>query len=132
MYDVNNLTIIGRLTRDPESQNVGAENTALCKFSIANNQGKKEDPNSVSFYDVITWGKSAESCGKYLKKGSQVVISGRIQQERWQDKESGGNRSKVVINAQNVQFVSPRNEENQSDSFSNNSEQPEKENDPFS
>lgn len=121
MYDVNNLTIIGRLTRDPESSIVG-EDRALCKFSIANNPGK--DENAVCYFDVTTWGKVAESCGQYLKKGSQCVIIGRIQQERWKDKETEKTRSKVTITANSVQFIGGKPQSENDSGFSASSEQP--------
>jgi len=102
-YDTNNLTIVGRLTRDPESA-FTQNNNQYTKFSIANNQGNADDPNSVNFFDVITWNKTAEVCAQYIKKGSQVVITGKLTQNRFQDKD-GNNRSKVEIIGYSVQFV---------------------------
>lgn len=122
-YDVNSVVIIGRLTREVESSFTG-NNNALCKFSIANNQGKPDSPNSVSYFDIVTWGKTAEICGKYLNKGSQVVVTGRLQQDRFQDK-AGQNRSRVVIVAQNVQFIGSKPDgQSQDNQFSSSSQQP--------
>lgn len=98
--DINNVNIICRLTKDPEVRTTN-NGMSVCKMSIAVNGMKKED---VSFFDVTAWSKVAENCGKYLKKGSQLGINGSLRQNRFQTKE-GQNRSKVEINANNVQFI---------------------------
>jgi len=105
-FDMNTVHLIGRLTKDPELKHTQNQ-TAYCKFSIANNRmaGDKEE---VNFFDVTTWTKIAENCSKYLKKGSQVAITGRLEQQRWQDKD-GNNRNKIEIVAQSVQFMSKAN-----------------------
>ena len=103
-YDINMVTVCGRLTRDPEVSNT-KNGTALCKFSVAVGEGKDE----TSFFDVTAWKTTAESIGKYCNKGSQVIVSGKIKQDRWQDKD-GQNRSKVGINAFQVQFVGAKPE----------------------
>ena len=111
--DLNNVTIIGRLTRDVELSYTPGNNTALAKFSIANNEyrGNNQD-DQVSYFDIVVWGRMAEVCNQFLTKGRQAAISGRLRQERFQDK-SGQNRSKVVIVASNLQFIGGRNENNQ-------------------
>jgi len=107
-YDTNNTTIVGRLTRDPEPGVTGNQKQ-YCRFSIANNQGKDDDPNSVNFFDITAWQKTSEVCAQYLKKGSQVCITGRLAQSRFTDK-NGQNRSKVEIIANNVQFIGGKND----------------------
>ena len=108
-FDINNVILVGRLTRDPEFSYTPTNNTPLCKFSIANNNGRSDDQNSVSYFDIVTWNKMGEICNQYLKKGSQVVINGRIQQRRYQDSQ-GQNRSKIDIVANNVQFIGGRSD----------------------
>jgi single-strand DNA-binding protein len=98
-FDINQVVLVGRLTRDPETR--FSANTAICKFSIANNTGK-EDKN-VSYFDIVTFGKTAERCQQYLKKGTQIAISGRLSQNRWE--QEGQKRSKVEVIAQIVQFL---------------------------
>ena len=105
-YEINNVTIVGRLTRDPELKTVG-DNVPLCNFSIANNPGKED--KDVSYFDVTAWNKTAEAVSKFMTKGSQIVVQGTLKQDRFQDKE-GNNRSKVSINANNVQFVGGKSE----------------------
>tara|TARA_Y100000361_G_C11161446_1_gene347654 strand:- start:2584 stop:2997 length:414 start_codon:yes stop_codon:yes gene_type:complete len=115
--DLNKAMIVGRLTKKPELANTN-NGTQVTKFSIANNryagQGKEEE---VNYFDVVVWGKRAEVCVKFLDKGSQVAIDARLEQQRWQDKE-GNNRSKVVIVADNIQFIGGK-KDNQSQSNGN-------------
>jgi single-strand DNA-binding protein len=99
--DINSITIVGRLTRDPELTYTPSNNTPVCRFSIAVN-GYRE--NDVSFFDITAWNKQAETIQKYLAKGSQVIVNGILKQERFQTKD-GDNRSKVGITANSVQFV---------------------------
>lgn len=107
-FDVNSVVIVGRLTRDVELSYTSNTNMAIGKFGLANNNSSKEGDGGVSFFDIITFGKVAENCNKYISKGSQVIINGRLQQSRWQDKNDGSNRSKIEIIASNVQFIGSR------------------------
>ena len=99
--DINKTILIGRLTKDPE-MSYTKSNKAICKFSIASN-GKTKD--EVSFFEIVTWQKTAENCNTYLSKGKQVCVEGRLKQDRWKDK-NGYNKSRIVINAEIVQFTS--------------------------
>jgi single-strand DNA-binding protein len=101
--DTNITVQHGRLTRDPEVTFTTSQKQ-VCKFSIAVNGMKKEDPNDTSFFNVVAWNKTAEMCGQYLKKGSAVIVQGRLKQSRFTDK-NGQNRSSVDIVANTVQFV---------------------------
>jgi single-strand DNA-binding protein len=98
-YDINSITIAGRLVRDPELAQTKNGKT-MCKFSIASNKGN----DIVAFFNVVTWDKTASNCGQYLKKGSQVIINGRMDQNKYQDK-NGQNRTSFFISANNVQFI---------------------------
>lgn len=103
--DINSSTIVGRLTRDGELKYTNS-GMAVLKFSIANNWSKKigdswED--QTNFFDVTFWGKRAESLSNYLKKGTQVVVKGELRQDRWE--QDGQQRSRVFINADNIQLV---------------------------
>ena len=98
-YDTNCVVIIGRLTRDPEQRMAGDKN--ICNFSVACGDGK----DKTNFFDITAWDKTAMFVGQYLKKGSQVAISGKLKHDTWTDKTSGQNRSKISITALNVQSV---------------------------
>jgi len=107
--DLNQVTVIGRLVKDPEIKYT-ASGVPVTKFSIANNSSymqNNELVESVSYFDINVWGNQAVNCEKYLKKGSQVAIIGALRQNRWTDKTSGQTRSKVEITANSVQFLTP-------------------------
>lgn len=104
----------GNLTQDPEARVVG-DNKRLTTFSVAiNHPTGKDDKDGVSYVPVETWGKLAENCGKYLAKGSRVIVEGALRQERWQD-DQGKNHSRLKVLARNVRFESSnrRNSENE-------------------
>ena len=103
-YDINQVFLIGNLTRDPETR--FSANMAICKFSIANNTGKED--KDVSYFNIVTFGKTAEMCQQYLKKGKKVAIVGRLSQSRWE--KDGQKQSRVEIIGQNIQFLSAKSE----------------------
>ena len=98
--------IIGRLTRDMETRYT-AGGMAIGKFSLAVNRKKKSGEQWVdeaSFFDMTCFGKTAENLAQYMTKGKQVGVDGSLHQDRWQD-DSGQARSRVVINADNIQLL---------------------------
>jgi len=105
MADINNVILLGRLTRDAELKYT-AGGQAVAKFSIAVNRKKKNGDqweDEANFFDIVLWGRQAESLKQYLVKGKQVGIEGELRQDRWQ--QEGQNRSKVEIVAQNIQLL---------------------------
>lgn len=105
---MNQVNILGNLTRDPEVSYT-PKGTAVCNLGVANNrvtfdeQGNKRE--EVTFLDVTAWGKQAENCGKYLNKGSKVLIQGRLKTDSWDDKQTGQKRYKLVIVAEQITFI---------------------------
>lgn len=105
MADVNQVIIIGRLTRDAELKYTSG-GYAIGSFSIAVNRRRKNGDQWVeegNFFDVNLFGKAAETLNQYLVKGKQVAIQGELRQDRWE--QDGQSRSKVVIVATNVQLL---------------------------
>ncbi|MDR0683830.1 MAG: single-stranded DNA-binding protein [Spirochaetaceae bacterium] len=105
MADLNHVSLIGRLTRDAEYK-VLPSGQAVCNFSIAVNRRRKNGDNwedEANYFDIVLWGKQADSLNRYLIKGKQIGIDGELRQDRWQ--QEGQNRSKVVISAINVQLL---------------------------
>lgn len=103
--DLNKWVGIGRLVRDAEIKYLSS-GTAVCKFSIAVGKRVKKNEqwtDETSFLDVVLWGKAGESLAKYLVKGKQVAVEGELHQNRWE--QDGQSRSKVEINANNVQLL---------------------------
>lgn len=121
MTDLNSVVLLGNLTRDAELKYF-QNGTAVAAVSIAVNSSRKQQDGSyadeVSFFDVNIYGKTAENLKQYLTKGKKIALTGHLKQERWQDSQSGQNRSRVVINADTVQLLGGK-EEN-SASFSQN------------
>jgi single-strand DNA-binding protein len=105
MNCLNSVLIEGNMTRDPEFRET-SKGTALCTFSIASNryfrQGS-ESEKEVSFFDVQTWSKLAESCRSHGRKGRGLRVVGRLKQERWNGSD-GKAHSKVSIVAEHVEF----------------------------
>ncbi len=105
---LNRVFLMGNLTRDPElrfipsGQAVTSFTLAVNRNYVSNSGEKKEE---VSFIRVVVWGKRAEVCHEYLRKGSPVFVEGRIQSRSWEAPD-GTKRSTVEVNAQNVQFLS--------------------------
>ena len=101
MYGNNITTLTGHLGRDPELRWFES-GKAKCQFSIAVSTGKDKPSD---WFDVVAWGQSAERAADRLRKGSKVVIVGSLKQERWTDRDSGAQRSKVVVTAQSIEII---------------------------
>jgi len=106
---MNVVCLIGRLGKDPELR-VTQSGTSVARFSIA--VDRRDENKTTDWFEITCFGKVAESTGQYMKKGCMVGVTGRLQQDKWQDKQSGQNRSKVSIIAGQVDFLS-RAESNQ-------------------
>ena len=107
MVSVNSVILAGNLTRDPEVRYTPS-GSAVANFGLAINRTYRtrdgEKKEEVNFFDVETWGRQAETCGEYLKKGSPVLVEGRLKQDTWENRD-GQKRSKVRIRAMRVQFL---------------------------
>ena len=98
MTSFNKVILLGNLTRDPEVRYT-PNGIAVANFAIAVNRKYKqgeETKEEVSYIDIVVFGKQAENCGQYLNKGDAALIEGRLQQRRWDDKETGQKRSKTA------------------------------------
>jgi len=106
----NRVLLIGNLTRDPELRYIPS-GQAVTTFTVAVNRtyaaatGEKKE--ETSFIRIVVWGKRAEVCHEYLRKGSPVFVEGRIQSRSW-DAPDGTKRSTVEVVAQSVQFLGRR------------------------
>ena len=108
MATLNHVTLIGNLTRDIELRNTAGGN-AVGNTGIALNRkwkdGSGQEKEEVTFVDITIWGKTAEVCAKYLRKGSQVCVNGRLRSEEWADKTTGAKRTKLGVVADDVLFL---------------------------
>src|SRR5262245_12849889 len=113
MRGVNKAIIIGNLGKDPELRYTNS-GTPVARFSVAtteswNNKQTNAKEEKTEWHSIVVWGKMAEICGEYLKKGRPVYLEGRIQTRSWDDKE-GKKRYTTEIVASNVQFLGSRGE----------------------
>ncbi|MBX7056989.1 MAG: single-stranded DNA-binding protein [Leptospirales bacterium] len=97
----------GNLVADPEQKQV-KDNRVVTTFRVAMNHewGSREGNQQVSYVAVECWDKLAENCGKYLKKGNRVTVTGVIRQDRWKDQD-GKSRSMIKVVARTVRFDTP-------------------------
>mgnify|MGYP003564112807 CR=1 FL=1 len=138
-YDINRVTLVGRLAGDVELKYTPG-GTAIAKFGLAVGGRPRDGEDTVSFFNCVVWGKMGENCSQYLSKGKQVCVDGRIEQRRWQAQD-GANRSTIEVVAERVQFLSPQGndtsktnnpqqqqpqapKENLTDDFYDNSQEP--------
>ena len=115
MADISQVTMTGRLTRDPESTET--QTSAVVKFSLAVSGFKKDD---VSFFDCEAWGKVGEIIQKFCEKGKQIAVAGTIRIDRWQDKD-GNNRSRPIVNVRDLTLLGSKGESSQSSQSSQSS-----------
>lgn len=107
MSGVNKVIVIGRLGNDPEVKTVSGGQT-VARISVATSenwtdrQGQKQE--RTEWHRIVVWGKLAELCGKYLSKGRQVYVEGRLQTRQWEDQQ-GQKRYSTEIVANTVQFL---------------------------
>lgn len=122
--DTNLVTIIGRLTRDPETRAL-ASGTSLCEIGVAVNSTQKnketqEWEDSPNFFNVTCWsGRDgapglAGTVAKFCSKGDRVCVTGRLQQQTWTE-DNGGKRERVSVVASSVQFLTTKTERDERD-----------------
>jgi single-strand DNA-binding protein len=108
MASFNKVILMGNLTRDPELRYT-PKGTALAKIGLAVNRLWRtetgETKEEATFVDVEAWGTQAENISKYMKKGSPLLIEGRLRLDQWDDKQTGQKRSKLVVVCENSRFV---------------------------
>lgn len=104
---INQINLGGNLARDFEVTFTQG-GTAVGKSCVVVNERKKKGDEWVEepiFMDFTVFGKLAERCGENLKKGDTVYVAGRLQQDTWEDKNGGGLRKKLLVIANDVEFV---------------------------
>ena len=111
--DLNNYSVIGRMTRDLDERAFAytQNGKARLNISIAVNDGYG-DNQYTSYFDVVVWGKTAENIKPYLGRGKQICINGRLRQDRWES--NGQKNSRVVIVAETAQLLGGRDNGQQS------------------
>jgi len=109
---VNRVILVGRLGRDPETRYTSG-GQAVCNFTMATDESFKdksgERQKRTEWHRIVVWGKLAEICQQYLKKGSLIFIEGRIQSRQWDDRD-GNKRTTFEIVANTMKMLGPRAE----------------------
>lgn len=102
---VNQVILLGRLTNDVDLRTTTNGKT-VASFTLAVDKAGKQE--GADFFDVTAWDKLAELLNQYTSKGSKLLVQGRIEQQTWDDKETGKKRSKVVVIANDTTFLDNR------------------------
>lgn len=106
---LNQITIMGRLTRDPELRRTGS-GVAVTSFTVAVDRDfSSKDEKETDFIDCVAWRSTGEFVNKYFSKGSMILVSGRLQIRAWTDKDGNKRRSAEVV-AENVYFAEGKRE----------------------
>jgi single-strand DNA-binding protein len=115
MASVNKVILVGRLGKDPEIRSTPT-GTTVAKFSLATDDrytdkaGEKQE--RTEWHNIVAWGKLAEICGQYLRKGKLVYIEGSIRTDSWDDKETGQKKYRTDIVANQMQMLDRKGDEN--------------------
>lgn len=108
----NRVTLVGNLTRDPETRHLDGANgasTTVTEFGLAVSRkfrtSSGEDREEVLFIDCAAFGKNAETLGAFARKGRLMLVEGRLRLDAWDDKVTGARRSKISVVVENFQFL---------------------------
>ena len=106
MY-LNKTYLLGNLTKDPELKSLPS-GSKVTSFSLATNRVYKDangaKQESTEYHNIVVFGKQAETCAQYLKKGQSALVEGRIQTRSWDDANGGGKKYRTEIIADSIQF----------------------------
>lgn len=105
MASFNQVTVMGNLCADIDLRDAGGTSVTDIRMAV-NDRVKRGDEwvEEPTFFSVTVWGRQAELCDEYLSKGSQILVSGRLKMDEWEDKDTGDKRSRLKVVAQNVTF----------------------------
>jgi single-strand DNA-binding protein len=117
---LNKIMLIGNLGRDPEL-NVTQEGTPVTKFSLAVNRNTKtstgERKEETEWFNIVAWNKLAETCERYLHKGSKVYVEGRLQTRKYTDR-NGVERTAIDVIANDMKMLDSKSASSSSESYS--------------
>ena len=112
MTGLNHVILIGNLTRDPELRHIPS-GISVADLGLATNEQYRKSNGDIAentcFIDIVTWGKQAENCSKYLRKGSSIFVEGKLQLDQWKT-DAGQSRSRLRVKADRVRFLSKKTE----------------------
>ncbi|MBO5990229.1 MAG: single-stranded DNA-binding protein [Lentisphaeria bacterium] len=111
MASLNTVFLLGNLTRDPDLRGLpSGQNVCELRLAVSrrfqNSSG--HDVEDTCFVVVVVWGRTAANCKQFLSKGSQVMVEGRLQLDQWEDRNGGGQRQRLRVVAEQIQFMNRR------------------------
>ena len=117
---LNKIMLIGNLGRDPELQ-VTPDGTPVTKFSLAVSRSYKsrtgEQKDETEWFNIVAWRQLAETCEKYLHKGSKVYVEGRLSQRKYTDRE-GVQRTSIDVTITDMEMLTPKSASSSSEGYS--------------
>ena len=118
---MNKVILIGRLTNEVEMRYTKSTNTPVAKFSVAVNRkyAREGEERETDFFNVLAWGKLSEIVNKYLRKGMQTAITGRIENRKYEDK-NGVTKQVTEIIADDIEFIERKREASDIDILTGN------------
>jgi single-strand DNA-binding protein len=107
MMNLNRVTLVGRVGRDPELKNL-VNGSKVATFTLAVNRrtGNRDEP--PDWFDIEVWERTADIAASYVRKGSLIGITGVLRFDRWQDRNSGEDRQKPIIRAEQMDLLGSR------------------------
>jgi single-strand DNA-binding protein len=102
---MNSTTLVGRAGRDPEVRFLET-GTCVANLSLAVNARKSDDP--PLWFNLEIWGKTAQIAADYVRKGSLIGVTGSFKEDRWTDRTTGEERTKLVVNVDRLELLGPR------------------------
>ena len=113
MASFNKVILVGNITADPELKQTTSGNS-VCNFTLAYNRRptrgqEAQSQQTVDFFNIVAWGQTAEFVSRFFKKGSPILVCGRLQTRKWTDQQ-GQNRTTVEVVAEEATFVTAANQ----------------------
>ncbi len=106
---MNSVTLVGRVGKEIDIKHFES-GSVVAKFSLAVNRRKKDD--QPDWFDLECWGKTAEVVEKYVSKGKQIAVKGSLKFDRWNDRNTGQERSRAVIQVDKLELLGSKNDAN--------------------
>ena len=109
----NKVILMGNLTRDPELRYT-PQGTAVTDICLAINDSRSRDNQKTTYADIVVWDKAAEIVCEYMRKGSSMLVEGRLTTDSWEDRDTGKRVYKLKVVCQNFQFTGSKSESSNS------------------
>ena len=117
---LNVVTLVGRVGGDPDVKYFES-GTVLCKLTLAVRKRSRNPDEQTDWFNLEIWGKTAQIAADYVRKGSLIGVTGSLKFDRWQDRNTGSNRSKPIIKVDHLDLLGSKRD-NESGMSQNNSE----------